>query len=143
MSDKDNKKPRSLPLPLHEVLPDMITDAAIKGDVGGFLRLLKIIEQVKIPDNHAVILEAVRRGWEIIKDGLECDFTMAEGTLEMEIYRRDTAQDKQDEADYSAMVSAKEEENVNGDGSPQILSTFIGETNTKPATTPRCGEANQ
>jgi len=98
------------PTPLHEALPDMITDTAIRDDVAGFRRLLKIVEQVKIPDNHATILEAVGKGWEIIKDSLECDVMMAEGTLEMEIHRHGMMQDAQDEADFAVDEEKRKEQ---------------------------------
>ncbi len=99
MANKD--KDATEPLPLHKALPDMITDTAIRNDVAGFLRLLKIVEQVKIPDNHAEIMQSIHEGWNTIKDDLECQVMMAKATMDMAIYKRDMDQSAQDEVDFA------------------------------------------
>lgn len=110
MPDKPDKTKKPLSLPLHEALPDMITDAAIRDDVAGFRRLLKIVEQVKIPDNHAKIIKAIHEGWEIIKDDLEFQVMVAKTTMDMAIYERDMNQDAADEVDFARDEERREQE---------------------------------
>lgn len=89
-------------VPLHEALPEMLTDTATKKDFMGFMALLKIIEEVEIPRNHDKILLAIQDGQEIL--GMEFDTTAlgAEATLQVELAEFDEAERNRESADMTS-----------------------------------------
>ena len=82
MSDLEENQEK--PLPFHEYLPQAIRKAAEDGHTARYLTLVKEVKDVKLPDGHSEIAEAIADGEAILSSMIRSIITSALYKLTME-----------------------------------------------------------